>query len=103
MKPYAGLKFTIFLHNATDDSKLYADQLRKGLKDANLVPGPMDGASGTEFNGGTIPPGVSAQVGSDEVPALKTLANAMKLDKPLSYSINPVRADGFDITIAPNR
>lgn len=106
MKPYAGLKFTIFLHDATEDTKTFSDQLRRALVGAGLVPDKMDGAIGTAF-GGVIPAGVSAQVGAEEVPALATLANTMKaqglLSKPLSYSLNPVRADGFDITIAPNR
>ena len=79
--------------------------MRKALKDAGLVPDVMDGASGTEFNGGAIPAGISAQVGANEKGGTASLANAMTaaglIDKPMSASINPVRDNGFDITIAP--
>jgi len=105
MNPYAGLKFTLMRHDATEDSMKYADQLKKALTDAGLVC-IMDG-SGTEFNGGVVPSGVSLLIGADEFGAANSLGTAMQnsglLKGKLPASKNDVRSNGFDVTVAPNR
>jgi hypothetical protein len=106
MKSDSGLEFTIFLHDPTEDSTAYAEQLRKALVCAGLMRGQMDGGSGLQF-GGVVPPGISALVGTNEMNAISDLAEAMLkaglLSRNLPVTPNPNVPTQFHITIAPNR
>ena len=105
MKPYAGLKFTMFRHNATEDSVKYADQLKQALTDAGLLC--VQDRNGTTFSERVIPAGISMGVGQDELGAANHLAEALKgvglIQDRLPASRNIVRPDAFDIIVAPNR
>jgi hypothetical protein len=104
MKPFAGQKFTIFKHNMTEDSGAFADNLKTALVDAGLTV-TMDG-NGEQLQEGPVPGGVSAQVGLNAIPALQTLGLAMLtnhiISKPIRTTMNNVRHDALDITVAPN-
>lgn len=107
MKPFAGLQFTVFRHDATPDSSAFADKLRDALTGAGMIC--ARDTSGQQFNGdgSAVPSGMSLQIGSNSQRAAKALADAMSaaglITKPISASMNNVRPDAFDITVAPNR
>lgn len=106
MKPFAGLKVTIQCHDATSDSREFADMLSVALKSAGLaVEGPTNL---TLISSGVIYPGFSALFSEDMKPAAEALAGALKsrgvIPDPYKGGSVPNAVPGyFEITISPNR
>ena len=105
MRPYAGSHFTLFRHDATEDSVKYADQLKQALTAAGLICD-RDGL-GAEFYERAIPSGVSLLIGSNEKTMAESFAEALKriglIQAPMPAAVNDTIPNQFHITVAPNR
>lgn len=106
MAPYAGKKFDLSRHSATDDSSSFADDLREALKAAGLIVG-RDRTETAYPIGGAIPSGVSMDVGENNMDAGIALAKAAFSNgwtggKPTTLGRHK-SPEMFYITVAPLR
>lgn len=106
MRPYAGLKFTIFRHEETLDSSDWADKLRDALKEAGMIC-TKDGNGTAFYRPSAVPQGISINIGNDNIDAATALAKVLRnvglTQGPIPLGINKVRSDAFDIVVAPSR
>jgi len=106
MRPYAGIKISIFCHNATDDSSKYAEKLAGALKDAGMIiQGPLYGMQMP--SSGAVPTGFSIIYTEDRIGPVSALCNVMAglhlVHTPIEGGRLADQQDRISITIAPNR